>query len=184
MDFYSAYRHGFVRVAACTHRTVLADPAANTESVLRIARECHDEGVAIAVFPELTLSGYSLEDILIAPIQRIMRYDLCLSGTAGRGPHNGCWGAPVAWPSELTKPDRGVRERATLPAPEMLKYATEEYAHYGDLKSAHQQMQLAAQEIDRAVRQYYAQAALFTIQSTVSKCPVRRTAAQRRSCPR
>ena len=65
MDFYSAYRHGFVRVAACTHRTVLADPAANAESVLRIARDCHDEGVAIAVFPELTLSGYSLEDILM-----------------------------------------------------------------------------------------------------------------------
>lgn len=65
MDFYSAYRHGFVRVAACTHRTVLADPAANAESVLRIARDCHGEGVAIAVFPELTLSGYSLEDILM-----------------------------------------------------------------------------------------------------------------------
>ena len=65
MDFYSAYRHGFVRVAACTHRTVLAEPAANAESVLRIARDCHDEGVAVAVFPELTLSGYSLEDILM-----------------------------------------------------------------------------------------------------------------------
>ena len=65
MDFYSAYRHGFARVAACTHRTVLADPAANAESVLRIARSCHAEGVAVAVFPELTLSGYSLEDILM-----------------------------------------------------------------------------------------------------------------------
>ncbi len=65
MDFYSVYRHGFVRVAACTHRTVLADPAANAESVLRIARDCHGEGVAIAVFPELTLSGYSLDDILM-----------------------------------------------------------------------------------------------------------------------
>jgi NAD+ synthase (glutamine-hydrolysing) len=65
VDFYSAYRHGFVRVAACTHRTVLADPAANAESVLRIARSCHAEGVAVAVFPELTLSGYSLEDILM-----------------------------------------------------------------------------------------------------------------------
>ena len=65
MDFYSAYARGFVRVAACTHRTVLADPAANAESVLRIARDCHGEGVAIAVFPELTLSGYSLEDILM-----------------------------------------------------------------------------------------------------------------------
>ena len=65
MDFYSAYAHGFVRVAACTHRTVLAEPAANAESVLRIARSCHDDGVAVAVFPELTLSGYSLDDILM-----------------------------------------------------------------------------------------------------------------------
>ena len=65
MDFYSAYRHGFARVAACTHRTVLADPAANAASVLRIARACHEDGVAVAVFPELTLSGYSIEDILL-----------------------------------------------------------------------------------------------------------------------
>jgi NAD+ synthase (glutamine-hydrolysing) len=65
VDFYSAYRHDYVRVAACTHRTTLADPSANAESVLRLARECHDEGVALAVFPELTLSGYSIEDILL-----------------------------------------------------------------------------------------------------------------------
>jgi NAD+ synthase (glutamine-hydrolysing) len=65
MDFYSAYRQGFVRVAACTHHTTIADPAANAESVLRVARDCHDDGVALAVFPELTLSGYSIEDILL-----------------------------------------------------------------------------------------------------------------------
>jgi NAD+ synthase (glutamine-hydrolysing) len=65
VDFHSAYRHGFVRVAACTHHTSLADPAANAESVLRMARDCHDDGVALAVFPELTLSGYSIEDILL-----------------------------------------------------------------------------------------------------------------------
>src|ERR1700742_1640579 len=65
MDFYSAYRHGFMRVAACTHHTTIADPAANAESVLRLARACHDDAVALAVFPELTLSGYSIEDILL-----------------------------------------------------------------------------------------------------------------------
>ncbi|CDO05910.1 NAD(+) synthase [Mycolicibacterium cosmeticum] len=65
MDFYSAYRHGYVRVAACTHHTTLADPAANADSVLRLARECHDDGVGLAVFPELTLCGYSIEDILL-----------------------------------------------------------------------------------------------------------------------
>ena len=64
-DFFGAYRHGFARVAACTHHTVLADPAANAASVLRIARACHSDGVAVAVFPELTLSGYSIEDILL-----------------------------------------------------------------------------------------------------------------------
>src|SRR5690349_19013534 len=65
MDFYSAYRQGFVRVAACTHHTTLADPAANAEAVLRVARACHDDSVGLAVFPELTLSGYSIEDILL-----------------------------------------------------------------------------------------------------------------------
>jgi NAD+ synthase (glutamine-hydrolysing) len=65
MDFHSAYAQGFARVAACTMRTALADPAANAESVLRIARACHDDGVAVAVFPELTLSGYSVEDLLL-----------------------------------------------------------------------------------------------------------------------
>ncbi len=65
MDFYSAYRHGFVRVAACTHHTTIADPVANAEAVLRVARACHDDSVGLAVFPELTLSGYSIEDILL-----------------------------------------------------------------------------------------------------------------------
>jgi NAD+ synthase (glutamine-hydrolysing) len=64
MDFRSAYRHGFLRVAACTLRTALADPATNAEAVIAAARACHDEGVGLAVFPELTLSGYSIEDIL------------------------------------------------------------------------------------------------------------------------
>jgi NAD+ synthase (glutamine-hydrolysing) len=65
MDFYNAYSQGFARVAACTHQTVIGDPAANAESVLRMARECHDDAVALAVFPELTLSGYSIEDIVL-----------------------------------------------------------------------------------------------------------------------
>jgi NAD+ synthase (glutamine-hydrolysing) len=65
MTFYSAYRHGFVRVAACTHQTTIGDPAANAAAVLGLARKCHDDSVALAVFPELTLSGYSIEDILL-----------------------------------------------------------------------------------------------------------------------
>lgn len=65
MDFYNSYSQGFVRVAACTHHTTIGDPAANAASVLRLAGECHDDGVGLAVFPELTLSGYSIEDIVL-----------------------------------------------------------------------------------------------------------------------
>src|SRR3954469_15618418 len=43
----------------------LADPAANARTVVAVARECHDDGVAVAVFPELCLSGYSIEDLLL-----------------------------------------------------------------------------------------------------------------------
>jgi NAD+ synthase (glutamine-hydrolysing) len=65
MNFRSLYSHGFARVAACTTRTHLADPQRNAEAVLAMARECDAQGVALAVFPELTLSGYSIEDLLL-----------------------------------------------------------------------------------------------------------------------
>jgi NAD+ synthase (glutamine-hydrolysing) len=65
VDFRSPYRHGFLRVSACTLTTTIAQPAANADAVLRLARECHDDGAGLAVFPELTLSGYSIEDVLL-----------------------------------------------------------------------------------------------------------------------
>src|SRR5262249_9183439 len=65
VDFRSSYRHGFLRAASCTIRTSIAQPAANAEAVLAAARECHDDGAGLAVFPELTLSGYSIEDVLM-----------------------------------------------------------------------------------------------------------------------
>src|SRR3954471_8462752 len=65
MNFHSLYRHGFARVAACTIRTCLADPASNAASILAVARDCDARGAAVAVFPELALSGYSIEDLLL-----------------------------------------------------------------------------------------------------------------------
>jgi NAD+ synthase (glutamine-hydrolysing) len=65
MDFHCIYEHGFARVAACTERVAIADPPANAEAVLRQARACDEEGVAVAVFPELCLTGYSIEDLLL-----------------------------------------------------------------------------------------------------------------------
>ncbi|MFN8031536.1 MAG: nitrilase-related carbon-nitrogen hydrolase, partial [Dermatophilaceae bacterium] len=65
MEFRSAYAHGFARVAACTLPIKLAEPAANAESLLAQARACDADAVALAVFPELCLTGYSLEDLFL-----------------------------------------------------------------------------------------------------------------------
>ena len=65
MSFTSIYRHGFARVAACTTRCTPADPAANAAAVLEAARACHDKAVAVALFPELALSGYAIDDLLM-----------------------------------------------------------------------------------------------------------------------
>jgi NAD+ synthase (glutamine-hydrolysing) len=65
VDFTSAYAHGFARVAACTMPISVADPASNAEAVLAEARACHDEGVAVAIFPELCLSGYAIDDLVL-----------------------------------------------------------------------------------------------------------------------
>lgn len=65
MNFWSIYQHGFARIAACTGHTVIADPLANAEAVLRQAQACARDGVAVAVFPELGLTGYSIEDLLL-----------------------------------------------------------------------------------------------------------------------
>ena len=65
MDFYSAYAQGFARVAACTVPVALADPATNADRVLEQARACHDDSVAVAVFPELALTGYAVDDLFL-----------------------------------------------------------------------------------------------------------------------
>ena len=64
MTFRALYAHGFARVAACTTRVSLADPATNAATILATAHDCHAQGVALAVFPELGLSGYAISDLL------------------------------------------------------------------------------------------------------------------------
>ena len=65
MNFHSIYSHGFARVAACTIVSSVADPSANATAIIDAARACHEKSVAVAVFPELCLSGYAIEDLLL-----------------------------------------------------------------------------------------------------------------------
>lgn len=65
LPFESVYRHGFARIAACTIPISIADPATNAETVLATARELDADAVAVAVFPELCLTGYSIDDLVM-----------------------------------------------------------------------------------------------------------------------
>ena len=55
--------HGFLRVAASTPVVSIADPMANAGAILAQLEDLTEQHVAVAVFPELCLSGYSAEDL-------------------------------------------------------------------------------------------------------------------------
>ncbi|WP_111467125.1 NAD(+) synthase [Microbacterium suaedae] len=67
-DFRSAYRHGFARVAACHVPISVADPETNARHVLDAAHSLDDDAVAVAVFPELCLSGYAIDDLVLQDV--------------------------------------------------------------------------------------------------------------------
>ncbi|RPI63501.1 MAG: NAD(+) synthase, partial [Lysobacterales bacterium] len=60
----SLYAHGFVRVAACTPCVTVADVTANLRATLELARDASAAGAALAVFPELGLCAYSIDDLV------------------------------------------------------------------------------------------------------------------------
>jgi NAD+ synthase (glutamine-hydrolysing) len=61
--FDSIYSHGYVRACACVPRVKLAVPQFNAERTMALAREAAADHAALAIFPELGLSGYSCDDL-------------------------------------------------------------------------------------------------------------------------
>lgn len=58
-------KDGFIKVAAATPKIKVADPAYNTEEILKIIDETEKNGASILVFSELTLSGYTCGDLFL-----------------------------------------------------------------------------------------------------------------------
>jgi NAD+ synthase (glutamine-hydrolysing) len=61
--FASLYSHGFARLAAAVPHVRIADPQSNAERTIALATRASEDRAAIVVFPELGLSGYSIEDL-------------------------------------------------------------------------------------------------------------------------
>jgi NAD+ synthase (glutamine-hydrolysing) len=102
-SFFSLYSHGLLRAAASTIRVSLADPDSNAACVLEVMQSAKEAGAGLLVFPELCLSGYSIDDlfhqrsVLDAVLDAVERVR---DGSKGAGVV-AVIGAPLEWMQRL-----------------------------------------------------------------------------------
>ena len=68
MEFRSVYDQGFARIAAVTAPVAPANPAKNAQTTIDLLQEAQAQGVAVAVFPELNLTGYAIDDLFLQEV--------------------------------------------------------------------------------------------------------------------
>ena len=85
-EFNNLYAHGFVRVAAVSPRVHLADPAGNARETIELMRKADKAGAALAVFPELGMSGYTLDDLHVHRLRELWRHIYVQLTPGGVGP--------------------------------------------------------------------------------------------------
>jgi len=56
-------KYGFVRVASCVPELKVADVTFNVEEIIRNIKEADAKEVAVIVFPELSVTGYTCSDL-------------------------------------------------------------------------------------------------------------------------
>ena len=66
MTFSSPYEHGFARVAAITIPSHPGEPDRNVPEIAAAARQAARQGACVAVFPEMCISGYTLDDLVFS----------------------------------------------------------------------------------------------------------------------
>ena len=64
LPFDSIYAHGFARVAVCVPTIRVADPAFNGAQTAMLAQRASDQHAVVALFPELGISAYAIDDLL------------------------------------------------------------------------------------------------------------------------
>ncbi len=62
-SFFDLYVQNFARLAVAIPRVALGDPSTNAAEIARLYADAAGDGAAAVLFPELALSGYSLEDL-------------------------------------------------------------------------------------------------------------------------
>lgn len=77
--------NGFARIAAISTRVHLGDIERNEQEIRAAMESLHEQGVEVAVFPELCLTGYTLGDLFAHELvqRRAMEAALRLAGETG-----------------------------------------------------------------------------------------------------
>ena len=79
---HSMYDNGFVRVAACMPEIELGNSNRNADGIIDMAHAAYQSGSLVLAFPELSITGYSLDDLFrqeflihsaLKAIQRVAR---------------------------------------------------------------------------------------------------------------
>ncbi|WP_062204240.1 NAD(+) synthase [Aureimonas sp. AU12] len=63
--FFALHSHGFLRAGAATPTVVVADPRANSRAILAEVRRASEAGCDLVVLPELAVSAYAIDDLLL-----------------------------------------------------------------------------------------------------------------------
>ncbi|MFR8481138.1 MAG: nitrilase-related carbon-nitrogen hydrolase, partial [Varibaculum timonense] len=66
MTFASPYSHGFARLAAISIPSLPAEVDRNVPVIAAAARKAAQQGACVCVFPEMSISGYTLGDLAVS----------------------------------------------------------------------------------------------------------------------
>jgi NAD+ synthase (glutamine-hydrolysing) len=59
------YRHGMLRITTVAPTLSMLDPAANAQRAIEICNAAHADHAGLVVFPELGITGYAIDDLLL-----------------------------------------------------------------------------------------------------------------------
>ena len=90
-------KDGFIKVAACTPEIQVADVDFNVDKIISQLEKCREEGVKVAVFPELCITGYTCQDLFFqnALLDKAMEGVVKIAKTTADSEMLGAVGVPV-----------------------------------------------------------------------------------------
>jgi NAD+ synthase (glutamine-hydrolysing) len=101
--FFSIHHQGLIRAGVCTPWIHIADPKSNAEEIVGLMAQGRARGVDLLLFPELCLSAYAIDDLLLQDVvlEAVQRGLVSLLEASRGSRQVVIVGAPLAWNQRL-----------------------------------------------------------------------------------